>query len=96
MFAGLTAPIFHGGTLKAQKRGAEADARGCGRNLRQTVTRSVRPGFRPALGARATTPGRWRPSSEAADVAGRSLHLSRRSFEVGNSGILQVLEANRT
>ena len=30
-----------------------------------------------------------------AQIAQRSLYLSRRSFQVGNSGILQVLEANR-
>jgi outer membrane protein TolC len=33
--------------------------------------------------------------TEAADVARRSLQLSRRSFEVGNSGILQVLDSER-
>lgn len=29
------------------------------------------------------------------EIADRSLHLSRRSFQVGNSGILQVLDASR-
>jgi len=33
---------------------------------------------------------------EAAQIAERSLYLSRRSFQVGNSGILQVLDANRS
>src|SRR3546814_7384421 len=32
---------------------------------------------------------------ESIDVAQRSLHLSRRSFEVGNSGVLQILESER-
>src|SRR3546814_7104218 len=32
---------------------------------------------------------------QAVDVAARSLHLSRRSFQVGNSGLLQVLESER-
>src|SRR5690606_8095279 len=32
---------------------------------------------------------------EAVSVAGRSLHLSRRSFEVGNTGILQTLDSER-
>src|SRR3546814_14808024 len=32
---------------------------------------------------------------QAVDVAARSLHLSRRSFQVGNSGLLQVLESDR-
>jgi outer membrane protein TolC len=33
--------------------------------------------------------------SEALAVADRSRRLSRRSFEVGNSGVLQVLESER-
>ena len=33
---------------------------------------------------------------EAADISERSLYLSRRSFQVGNSGILQVLDASRS
>ncbi|MBW8753118.1 MAG: efflux transporter outer membrane subunit [Sphingomonadales bacterium] len=33
---------------------------------------------------------------QSAQIAQRSLYLSRRSFQVGNSGILQVLEANRS
>jgi NodT family efflux transporter outer membrane factor (OMF) lipoprotein len=33
---------------------------------------------------------------EAVEVATRSLQLSRRSFEVGNSGVLQVLDSSRT
>ena len=32
---------------------------------------------------------------EAVNVAQRALALSRRSFQVGNSGILQVLESER-
>jgi outer membrane protein TolC len=33
---------------------------------------------------------------ESMQIAERSLHLSRRSFEVGNSGVLQVLDASRS
>ena len=95
VFAGLAAPIFHGGTLSAEKRGAEANARAADATYRQVVTDAFGQvsSLLSALGndARALTIQR-----DAADVAGRSLHLSRRSFEVGNSGILQVLEANRT
>ena len=32
---------------------------------------------------------------ESLGIAERSLHLSRRSFQVGNSGVLQVLDASR-
>ncbi|MET0364706.1 MAG: efflux transporter outer membrane subunit, partial [Sphingobium sp.] len=37
IFAGLTAPIFHGGTLKANKRGAQAAAEASAATYRQTV-----------------------------------------------------------
>src|SRR5579871_789737 len=37
VFGQLTAPIFHGGTLKAEKRGAEADARAAAATYQQTV-----------------------------------------------------------
>ena len=37
LFANLTAPIFHGGTLKAEKRGAEAGARAAAENYQQVV-----------------------------------------------------------
>jgi len=35
-------------------------------------------------------------SQDSAQIAQRSLHLSWRSFQFGNSGVLQVLDANRT
>ena len=94
LFGNLTAPIFHGGTLKAEKRGAEAAARAAGENYRQVVLEAFGQvsGLLSALGndqASVDTQAR------AADVAGRSLYLSRRSFQVGNSGILQVLDASR-
>lgn len=95
IFGGLTAPIFHGGTLKANKRGAEAEARAAMSQYQQTVTEA----FGQVSGLLAALENDEREIStrhDAADVAGRSLHLSRRSFEVGNSGILQVLDASRT
>lgn len=94
LFAGMTAPIFHGGTLKAEKRGSEAAARAAAAQYRQVVLEafgqvsgllSAMGNDRDALGAQTLS----------ADIAARSLHLSRRSFEVGSSGILQVLDASR-
>jgi NodT family efflux transporter outer membrane factor (OMF) lipoprotein len=94
IFAGLTAPIFHGGTLKAQKRGAEADARAAAETYQQTVLEAF--GQVSNLLSALETDGRALATrQESAQIAQRSLGLSRRSFQVGNSGILQVLEANR-
>nr|WP_238532444.1 efflux transporter outer membrane subunit [Novosphingobium pentaromativorans] len=95
IFAGLTAPIFHGGTLKANKRGAEAEAQAAAAQYREVVTEAFGQvsGLLSALG---NDSRELAARADAAQVADRSLHLSRRSFEVGNSGVLQVLDANRT
>lgn len=94
IFAGLSAPIFHGGTLKAQREAAVSRAHASYASYQQTVLTAFGQvaNLLSALETDARTLGMQR---EAADVAGRSLHLSRRSFEVGNSGILQVLDSER-
>ena len=95
LFAGLSAPIFHGGTLKAQKRGAEADARAAAETYKQTVLEAF--GQVSNLLAALDTDGRALATrQDSAQIAQRSQHLSRRSFQVGNSGVLQVLDANRS
>lgn len=95
IFAGVTAPIFHGGTLRANKRGAEANARSAFETYKQTVLEAF--GQVSNLLSALDTDGRaLAAQEEAARIAERSLHLSRRSFQVGNSGILQVLDASRT
>lgn len=94
LFGGLTAPLFHGGTLNANKRAAEADARAAAATYRQTVLDAFGQvsGLLSALETDGATLAARRRTVEIAD---RSLHLSRRSFQVGNSGILQVLDASR-
>ena len=95
IFAGVTAPIFHGGTLKAEKRAAAADVRGAAATYQQTVLEAFGQ-VADLLHALQSDGASVATQGEAADVAARSLHLSRRSFEVGNSGILQVLDSART
>jgi len=94
LFAGLTAPIFHGGTLKAEKRAAVERARAADATYRQTVLDAFRQvaDLLQSLDSDARSVANQR---EAVDVAGRSLGLSRRSFQVGNSGILQTLDSER-
>jgi len=94
IFAGLTAPIFHGGTLKAEKRGAEAEARAAAATYQQTVLEAFGQ-VSDLLAALGNDARSVMTQQQAADIAARSLHLSRRSFQVGNSGILQVLDASR-
>lgn len=94
VFAGLAAPIFHGGTLKAQKEAAVARAHAAAATYQQTVLDAFGQvaDLLSALQSDARSVANQR---ESVDVAQRSLALSRRSFEVGNSGILQVLDSER-
>ncbi|MET0240482.1 MAG: efflux transporter outer membrane subunit [Sphingobium sp.] len=94
IFAGLSAPIFRGGTLRADKRGAEAAAQASAATYRQTVLEAFGQVYNllAALGNDARS---LATQQQAADLTERSLRLSRRSFQVGNSGILQVLDASR-
>jgi NodT family efflux transporter outer membrane factor (OMF) lipoprotein len=94
VFGGLTAPIFNGGTLRAEKRGAEAAARAAAARYRQTVLEAFGQ-VSDLLAAIANDAHALATQQQAADIASRSLHLSRRSFEVGNSDVLQVLDASR-
>jgi NodT family efflux transporter outer membrane factor (OMF) lipoprotein len=94
IFAGLTAPIFHGGSLKAGRDAAIARARASQATYQQTVLDAFGQvaNLLSAIGndARSVT-----TQTESVAVADRSRRLSRRSFEVGNSGLLQVLETER-
>ena len=94
LLGGLTAPIFHGGTLTAQKRAAEADARASSARYRQAVLEAFGQ-VSDLLSALENDSRSLALQYEAAGVAEKSLNLSRRSFNVGNTGILQVIEANR-
>lgn len=95
IFAGVTAPIFHGGTLKANKRGAEAEARASAAQYQQVVTEAFGQ-VSGLLSALESDSRELTARHQSAEIADRSLHLSRRSFQVGNSGVLQVLDASRS
>jgi len=95
LFAGLTAPIFHGGTLRANKRAAQAEASAAAESYKQVVLEAFGQ-VSGLLSAFETDSAALDARQHSADIAERSLHLSRRSFQVGNSGILQVLDASRS
>ena len=94
IFAGLTAPIFHGGTLSAEKRASVDRAKAAQAQYQQTVLEAFGQvaDLLQALQSDARSVANQR---ESIDVAQRSLHLSRRSFEVGNTGLLQILDSER-
>ena len=95
LLGGLSAPLFHGGTLKAAKRGAEAEERAAAARYRQAVLEAFGQ-VSDLLSALDNDARSLALQNDAADLAERSLDLSRRSFNAGNSGVLQVLDASRS
>ena len=95
IFARLAAPIFDGGQLKADKRAAEAELRASAARYQQTVLEAFGQvsDLLSALENDARSVGL---QGESVNVAERSLSLSRRSFQIGNSGVLTVLDSSRT
>ncbi len=91
---GLTAPLFHGGALEAQKAAAEAAYKTALARYRQTVLRSfaqvadILQGLNHDAEAVDT-------EDKAVASAEASLRLTRLSYAAGNVGVLQVLDAQR-
>jgi NodT family efflux transporter outer membrane factor (OMF) lipoprotein len=92
--AGLTAPVFHGGTLQAQRRAAIDAYRASFATYRQTVLQ----GFQQvadslqALAHDAELVAAERQVLESAEAA---LALQRLSYAAGKSDLLQLLDAQR-
>ena len=95
LFGGVSAPIFHGGSLRAAKRGAEAEANAAAASYRETVL-SAFGQVSDLLAALENDASGLASARQSANLAEQSLVLSRKSFQVGNSGVLQVLDASRT
>ena len=94
LFGGVSAPIFHGGTLRAAKRGAEAEARAAAASYRETVLGAFAQ-VSDLLAGLSNDATSLASARQTAQLAEQSLDLSRKSFQVGNSGVLQVLDASR-
>lgn len=93
--AGLTAPIFHGGALKAQKQEAIEGFRAALATYRQAVLEAfgqVADTLR-ALGNDAALVDGER---HALDTAGTALQLQRFSYAAGRSNVLRLLDAERS
>ena len=92
--AGLTAPLFDGGTLRAQRRGAQDAARAALANYQQTVLQSFGQ-VADVLTALDHDGEQLAAQKNALDSADANLDLTRQSYAVGNVGVLQVLDAER-
>jgi NodT family efflux transporter outer membrane factor (OMF) lipoprotein len=90
----LTQPIFDGGRLSAQKRAAVDNYQALLANYRQTILTAFGD-VADRLQALANDADRLNAQSEAARTSAQSLELARESYQAGNSGILDVIDAER-
>jgi NodT family efflux transporter outer membrane factor (OMF) lipoprotein len=92
--AGLVAPIFDGGTLRAEQR-ASADAlRASAARYEQTVLVAFGQ-VADSLQALDHGAEQLQAQSRAQDAARDNVDLTRKSYHEGNVGVLQVLDAER-
>jgi NodT family efflux transporter outer membrane factor (OMF) lipoprotein len=94
ILGGLTAPIFHGGALKAEQRAAQDEYRATFAAYRQTVLNAFSQ-VAAALQALGNDANFLNAQQRALDSASASVALTQQAYAAGNAGYLQVLDAER-
>ncbi|MGA9420730.1 MAG: efflux transporter outer membrane subunit [Rhodanobacteraceae bacterium] len=92
--AGLLQPIFHGGSLRAQKRASEAALDKAVADYRQTVLTAFQ-NVADSLRALELDAENLKAQAEAEQSAEHSLGLVRTQYKDGAANYLQVLDATR-
>lgn len=95
LIAELTAPIFHGGALEAQKQGAIEAFRAAFATYQQTVLQAFGQ-VADTLRALGHDGELVAAQKNALDTSSESLALQRLSYEAGKSNLLQLLDAERS
>ncbi len=90
----LTAPIFHGGALEAERRRAEDEFNQALATWEQTVLQGFAQ-VADTLDALGHDAELLAAEQRAFQSASRSLALNRRAYTLGSVGILQVVDAER-
>ena len=93
--ANLTAPLYDAGRLRAQQRAAIDGYQAALADYRQVILRSFGD-VADSMQAIANDEEQFNSQSAAAQTATAARDLARRSYAVGNSGILDVLDAERS
>jgi NodT family efflux transporter outer membrane factor (OMF) lipoprotein len=94
LIAGLTQPLYEGGTLRAEKRAALDALQSSAQRYQQTVLDSFGQ-VADLLDALDHDAQLVAAQANARDTSQSSLELARQSYQAGNSGILEVLDAQR-
>jgi NodT family efflux transporter outer membrane factor (OMF) lipoprotein len=92
--ANLTQPLFDGGQLSAQRRAAIDGYQASLASYQQVVLTAFGE-VADSLQALGNDADQLRAETEAERTAAAALDLARRSYAVGNSGILDVIDAQR-
>jgi NodT family efflux transporter outer membrane factor (OMF) lipoprotein len=95
IISGLTAPIFDGGTLRAEKRAAVDAMRASAANYEQTVLEAFAQ-VADLLESLDHDAEQLDAQAQAQQAAQSSLDLARASYREGNAGVLLVLDAERS
>ncbi|MGD0491693.1 MAG: efflux transporter outer membrane subunit [Steroidobacteraceae bacterium] len=94
LISGLTAPIFDGGTLRAEKRAALDAMHANAAEYEETVLEAFGQ-VGDALEALDHDAEQLDAQTQAQQASQSSLDLARASYKEGNAGVLQVLDAQR-
>jgi NodT family efflux transporter outer membrane factor (OMF) lipoprotein len=94
LVSGLTAPLFDGGTLRAEKRAAIDAMHANAANYEETVLEAFGQ-VGDTLGALDHDSEQLDAQVQAQQASRSSLDLARASYKEGNAGVLQVLDAQR-
>jgi NodT family efflux transporter outer membrane factor (OMF) lipoprotein len=95
IIAGVTAPIFDGGTLRAEKRAAVDAMHASAATYEQTVLEAFAQ-VADLLEGLDHDAEQLDAQDHAQQAAQSSLELARISYKEGNTGVLQVLDAERS
>jgi NodT family efflux transporter outer membrane factor (OMF) lipoprotein len=95
IISGLTAPIFDGGTLRAEKRAAIDAMHASAANYEETVLEAFAQ-VADLLEALDHDAEQLDAQAQAQQAAQSSLDLARLSYQEGNAGVLLVLDAERS
>jgi NodT family efflux transporter outer membrane factor (OMF) lipoprotein len=95
LISGLTAPLFDGGTLRAEKRAAVDAMHASAASYEQTVLEAFAQ-VADLLEALDHDAQQLDAQAQAQQAAQSSLDLARASYSEGNAGVLLVLDAERS
>jgi len=94
LISGLTQPVFDGGRLRAERRAALDELKASASRYQQVVLESFSQ-VADVLSALQHDAEQLAAQSNALAAAQASVELARESYRAGNSGVLEVLDAQR-